>query len=58
MNTKHCVQLKQAALQIPWAGSCNSGNIGCQAVYAENNTHSKNTARKYTFANLVESKIL
>jgi hypothetical protein len=46
MNTKHCVQLKQATLQIPWAGSCSSSN-------AENNTHSKNTAQKYTFANLV-----
>ena len=44
--TKHCEQLKRAALKIPWAGSFSSGYIGCLTIYAEkNNTHSKNTAR-------------
>jgi hypothetical protein len=57
MKTKHCAQLKQAALQIPWAGSYSSGNISCQAVYVASTTHTvKNTARKYTLVNLVESK--
>jgi hypothetical protein len=32
MKTKHCEQLKQAALQFPWARCCSSGNIGCQAI--------------------------
>jgi hypothetical protein len=27
--TKHCVQLKQAALQIPLAGIHSNGNFGC-----------------------------
>jgi hypothetical protein len=39
MKTKHCEQLKQAALQIPLAGRCSSGNIGCQAVCVEKNFH-------------------
>jgi hypothetical protein len=46
MNTKHCEQLKQAALQIPWAGSCRRGNIGCLAACVEKTTHTaENTAR-------------
>jgi hypothetical protein len=43
MNTKHCVQLQQAALQIPWTGSFSSSNIGCQAVYAAKTTHTVKT---------------
>jgi hypothetical protein len=39
VNTKHCVPHKQAALQIPLAGSCSSANFGCQAVYAAKTTH-------------------
>jgi hypothetical protein len=47
MNTKHCEQLKQAALQIPWAGSCRHGNIGCLAACVKKTTHTaENTARK------------
>jgi hypothetical protein len=47
MNTKHCEQLKQAGLQIPWAGSCRRGNIGCLAEYVDQTTHTtENTARK------------
>jgi hypothetical protein len=47
MNTKHCKQLKQAALQIPWAGSCRRGNIGCLAACVEKTTHTaENTAQK------------
>ena len=59
MNTKHCEQLKQAALQIPWAGSCRCGNIGCLAACVEKTTHTaENTARKNTFANPVEFILL
>jgi hypothetical protein len=47
MNTKHCEQLKQAALQIPWAGSCRCGNIGCLVAIVDQTTHTtENTARK------------
>jgi hypothetical protein len=46
MNTKYCAQLKQAALQIPWEGSCSSGNIGCQAVYVEKTTQTVKTQHK------------
>jgi hypothetical protein len=47
MNTKHCEQLKQAALHIPWAGSCTRGNIGCLAACVKKTTHTaENTARK------------
>jgi hypothetical protein len=47
MNTKHCEQLKQAALQIPWAGSCRRGNIGCLIACVVQTTHTtKNTAQK------------
>jgi hypothetical protein len=46
MNTKHCAQLKQAALEIPWAGCYSSGNIGCQAFYVEKTTHTVKTQHK------------
>jgi hypothetical protein len=58
MNTKHCEQLKQAALQFPWAGRCSSGNIGCQTVYVENTRHTAQHSAKYTFANSVEFNLL
>jgi hypothetical protein len=30
--TKHCAQLKQAALQIPLAGIYSNGNFGCRSL--------------------------
>jgi hypothetical protein len=58
MNTKHCDQLKQAALQFPWAGRCSSGNIGCLAIYVDKTTHTAKHSTKYTFANSVEFNLL
>jgi hypothetical protein len=58
MNTKHCEQLKQAALQFLWAGRCSSGNIGCQTICVENTTHTAKHSTKYAFANLVEFNLL
>jgi hypothetical protein len=59
MNTKHCGQLKQVALQIPWAGSCRRGNIGCLAASVEKTTHTAEThSTKNTFANSVEFILL
>ena len=48
-NTKHCEQLKQAALQIPLAGSCSSGNIGCCAVRIANTIHTTKTQHEIYF---------
>jgi hypothetical protein len=58
MNTKHCEQHKQAALQFPWAGRCSSGNIGCLAICVDYTTHTAKHSTKYTFANLVEFILL
>jgi hypothetical protein len=58
MITKRCEQLKQVALQIPWAGHCSSGNIGCQAICVEKTTHTAKHSTKYPFANLVEFNLL
>jgi type IV secretory pathway VirB6-like protein len=52
--TKHCAQLKQAALQIPLAGIYSNGNFGCRSLLQQNTAQTIKTQPKNTFVNSIQ----
>jgi hypothetical protein len=55
--TKHCAQLKQAALQIPLAGIYSNGNFGCRLLLLQNTAQTIKTQPKKHFCELISNFI-